>query len=178
LAYPTRLPIFVRSGGDRVALRFTPPILRWTTRCPAGLRLPLIPFGNRPPDHPLVRDDPSSDHLLSTSGLRRHFSACAGIVCAHLPLGRVRGFCRLWSPTAQLRARRYTNRSKRCGFPRRESCYLASFRHAKATRQPRPALTVRAELGIRNPPEPEVITRADSRFPSSSGMSPTACAFR
>lgn len=110
--------------------------------------------------------------------LRRHFSACAGIVCAHLPLGRVRSFCRLRLPTAQLRARRYTNRSKRCDFSRRESCYLASFRQAKATQQPRPALTFRAVLGTRDPPKFKVVTRADSRFPLNSGISPTACAFR
>lgn len=178
MAYPTRLPLFERSGGDRVALRFTPPTLAMDDPLPCGATVTATTF-QRPPSRPSPCEGRSfKQPLTQRQRLRRHFSACAGIVCAHLPLGRVRGFCGLWSPTAQLRARRYTNRSKRCGFPRRESCYLASFRHAKATRQPRPALTVRAALGTRDLPQLRVITRANSRFPLSSGMSPTAFAFR
>jgi len=86
-------------------------------------------------------------------------------------------------PPAQLLTRRYADRSKQRAFARCESGYLASFRHAKATRRPRPALTFRAKLGARDQPKLKVPARGEpltlpqaQAYPlwlAPSGKSPT-----
>jgi len=174
------------AGGASVTLRHTPPIRGWTTRSPARPQFPYHLSAARPPyrtSHPLVeaaRPFGRGADLLGARAIKkalfgeRRYSLSGTSL---LQRGRSLFTDRRWPPI-QLLTRRYTNGSKQRALARCESRYLVSFRHAKATRRPRPALMVRAELGIRDLLSPEVPTRGEPlALPRSPGLSPTACAF-
>jgi len=145
---------------------------------PGGTTIPLPRFRSRPTvisrpplaGWPAFRAEPHS--LLGANGERRHFSASADAVCATPAFRQGAPFHRPKSPPAQLLTRRCINGSKQCTFAHRESRYLVSFRHAMATRRPRPTLTVWAELGVCDGPATEVLTRATPRLSSDLGLVP------
>lgn len=170
--------LFLLAGGASVTLRHYSAHLAMDDPLPGGAAVPLSLFRSRPAvlDRPSLagrstfRAKPHS--LLNARGERRHFSASADAVCAIPAFRQAARFHKPGLPPAQLLTRRCINESKQCTFAHCESRYLVSFRHAKATQQPRSALTVRAKLGVCDGPATGVLARATPRLSPDLGLVP------